>query len=162
MRVPPKRTSSPASAGKDAGTGPYTIGSWEPGQEFELTLEAYPDYWAGWDGEHYTEVVYRVVPEATTAAQLVQSGEVQFVDRLTPQLIDSLRSNENVQITETPSFQNLVVLANTASGPLADPKVRAAVLQGGRRGRASRPRWRVPWCPRRASSRPACWATPTR
>jgi len=115
--------------GGDAGTGPYTIGNWTPGDEFELTLEAYPGYWGGWDGSHYTEVVYRVVPEATTAAQLVQSGEVQFVDRLTPQLVDSLRTNDAVTVTETPSFQNLVVLANTASGPLKDPKVRAAVLK---------------------------------
>lgn len=116
-------------SGKDAGTGPYTIGDWSPGDEFELTLEAFPDYYGGWDGSHYDEVVYRVVPEATTALQLVQGGEVQFVDRLTPQLVDSLRGNPDVQISETPSFQNLVVLANTESGPLADPKVRAAVLK---------------------------------
>ena len=116
-------------SGKDAGTGPYTIAEWSPGEEFELTLTAFPDYHAGWEGPHYGEVLYRVVPEATTAMQLVQSGEVQFVDRLTPQLIDSLRGDPDVQITQTPSFQNLVVLANTASGPLADPKVRAAVLK---------------------------------
>ncbi|MFN8623442.1 MAG: ABC transporter substrate-binding protein [Chloroflexota bacterium] len=113
----------------DAGTGPYRIDSWEPGQEFELTLSADPGYWGGWDGSHYDQVVYRVVPEATTAAQLVQSGDVQFVDRLTPQLVDSLRNDDRVQITETPSFQNLVLLLNTASGPLADPKVRAAVAK---------------------------------
>ncbi len=53
--------------GGDAGTGPYTISSWEPGSEFELTLDAFPEYWGGWDGEHYEEVVFRVVPEVTTA-----------------------------------------------------------------------------------------------
>jgi peptide/nickel transport system substrate-binding protein len=116
-------------AAGDAGTGPYRIDSWEPGQEFELTLNKNPSYWAGWEGDHYTQVVYRVVPEATTAAQLVQSGEVQIADRLTPQLVDSLRNDDRVQITETPSFQNLVMLLNTASGPLADPKVRAAVAK---------------------------------
>jgi peptide/nickel transport system substrate-binding protein len=117
------------SAKGDAGTGPYSIASWDPGQEFELTLDKYPGYWGGWDGSHYDQVVFRVVPEATTAAQLVQSGDVQLVDRLTPQLIDSLRNDDRVQITETPSFQNLVLLLNTASGPLKDPKVRAAVAK---------------------------------
>jgi peptide/nickel transport system substrate-binding protein len=117
------------ASAKDAGTGPYTIASWEDGAEFELTLTAFPDYWGGWDGEHYTEVVYRYVPEPTTAAQLVQSGEVSYVDRLTPQLVDSLRNDERVQVVETPSFQNVVVLLNTASGPLADPAVRGAVAR---------------------------------
>jgi peptide/nickel transport system substrate-binding protein len=115
--------------GNDAGTGPYTISTWEPGQEYELTLDAYPDYWGGWEGDHYTEVAYRVVPEATTAAQLVQTGQVSFVDRLTPQLVDSLRNDERVQVVETPSFQNVVILLNTASGPLADLDVRKAVAR---------------------------------
>ena len=115
--------------GGDAGTGAYAISSWEPGQEFELTLDAFADYWGGWDGDHDDEVAYRVVPEATTALQLVKAGEVSLVERLTPQLIDSLRSDENVQIVETPSLQNLMVLFNTASGPLADPAVRAAVAK---------------------------------
>ena len=115
--------------GGDAGTGPYTISAWEPGSEFELTLDAFPDYWGGWDGEHYEEVVFRVVPEVTTAMQLVKAGDVQMVERLTPQLVDSLRGDDNVQIHETPSLQNLMVLLNTASGPLADPAVRAAVAK---------------------------------
>ncbi len=115
--------------GGDAGTGPYTISQWDPGQEFELTLDAFPEYWGGWDGAHYDEVVFRVVPEATTALQLVKAGEVSFVERLTPQLIDSLRTDENVQIVETPSLQNLMILLNTASGPLADPALRSAVAK---------------------------------
>ena len=69
------------------------------------------------------------MPEPTTAAQLVQSGEVSFADRLTPQIVDSLRNDDRVQVVETPSFQNVVVLLNTASGPLADPAVRAAVAK---------------------------------
>jgi peptide/nickel transport system substrate-binding protein len=117
------------ASAKDAGTGPYTIESWEDGAEFELTLTAYPEYWGGWDGDHYTEVVYRYVPEPTTAAQLVQSGEVSYVDRLTPQLVDSLRGDDRVQVVETPSFQNVVVLLNTASGPLGDPALRGAVAK---------------------------------
>jgi peptide/nickel transport system substrate-binding protein len=115
--------------GNTAGTGPYAIASWEPGAEFELTLEAFPEYWAGWEGDHYDAVDFRVVPEATTAVQLVQAGEVSFVERLTPQLVDSLRANEDVQVVETPSLQNLVLLLNTASGPLADPVVRKAVAR---------------------------------
>jgi peptide/nickel transport system substrate-binding protein len=115
--------------GKDAGTGPYTIASWKPGDEFELTLSKYDAYWGGWQAPHYTQVVYRVVPEVTTAAQLAQSGDVSYVDRLTPQLIASLKGNASLQVVETPSFQNLVALLNTASGPLKDPNIRKAVAK---------------------------------
>ncbi len=115
--------------GRDAGTGPYSIARWEPGAEFELTLAAYPDYWGGWDGAHYTEVVYRVVPEPTTAAQLVRAGEASYVARLNPQIVESLRNDPAVQVVETPSFQNVVILLNTASGPLADIRVRQAIAK---------------------------------
>ncbi len=115
--------------GKDAGTGPYQIASWKAGDEFELTLSKYDAYWGGWQGAHYTKVVFRVVPEVTTAAQLAQSGDVSYVDRLTPQLITSLKGNPALQVVETPSFQNLVALLNTASGPLKDPNVRKAVAK---------------------------------
>ena len=115
--------------GKDAGTGPYQIASWKAGDEFELTLSKYDAYWGGWQGAHYTKVVFRVVPEVTTAAQLAQSGDVSYVDRLTPQLITSLKGNPALQVVETPSFQNLVALLNTTSGPLKDPNVRKAVAK---------------------------------
>ncbi len=115
--------------GKDAGTGPYQIASWKAGDEFELTLNKYDGYWGGWQGAHYTKVVFRVVPEVTTAAQLVQSGDLSYVDRLTPQLTASLRSNPDLQVVETPSFQNLVALLNTTSGPLKDLNVRKAVAK---------------------------------
>jgi peptide/nickel transport system substrate-binding protein len=69
------------------------------------------------------------VPEVTTAAQLAQSGDVSYVDRLTPQLITSLKGNPALQVVETPSFQNLVALLNTTSGPLKDPNVRKAVAK---------------------------------
>jgi len=115
--------------GKDAGTGPYTVASWKTGDEFELTLARFDGYWGGWEGAHYAKVVFRVVPEATTAAQLVQAGDVSYVDRLTPQLTDSLRGNGALQVVETPSFQNVVALLNTKSGPLADPDIRRAVAK---------------------------------
>jgi len=115
--------------GKDAGTGPYQIASWKAGDEFELTLDKYDGYWGGWQGAHYTKIVFRVVPEVTTAAQLVQSGDLSYVDRLSPQLTGSLKTNPDLQVIETPSFQNLVALLNTASGPLKDLNVRKAVAK---------------------------------
>jgi peptide/nickel transport system substrate-binding protein len=113
--------------GNDAGTGPYTVSEYNPGDEIELRLEAYPDYWGGWDGERYENYVFRVTPEANTAAQLLRAGEVTMVQRMSPQLWDSFEGEEGFETTSAPSWQTLLALLNTADGPLADERVRDAV-----------------------------------
>lgn len=116
--------------GHDAGTGPYTAGKWQRGQEIELTLNAYDKYWGGWSGSHYKRVVFRVVPQATTAAQLLQSGQVSYVEQLTPQLWQSFQGASDVSRTSRPSWQNLFAFFNTADGPMSDVRLRKAVSYG--------------------------------
>jgi peptide/nickel transport system substrate-binding protein len=116
--------------GHDAGTGPYTVQSWHQGQEVELRQTAYQQYWRGWHGAHYSAVDYWVVPSVTTSAQLIRAGKVSFVSRLNPQLWASFKSDSDVRTTETPSWQNLLALLNTKSGPLADARVRQALSYG--------------------------------
>ncbi|MEU4329465.1 ABC transporter substrate-binding protein [Nonomuraea dietziae] len=111
----------------DAGSGPYTIDTWAKGKETELTLKAFDDYWGGWKPGQYKKVAFRVTPELTTAWQLLKNGEVNFVQRLNPQLFAQAGSTPGVQATRTPSFQNLMLLFNTESGPLKDVKVRQAL-----------------------------------
>jgi peptide/nickel transport system substrate-binding protein len=111
----------------DAGTGPYTIDTWQKGKETELTLKAYEDYWGGWKPEQYKKIAFRVTPEITTAWQLLQKGEVNFVERLNPQLFEQAGATQSVQISQTPSFQNLLLLFNTATGPMKDVKIRQAL-----------------------------------
>jgi peptide/nickel transport system substrate-binding protein len=115
------------AAGHDAGTGPYMVKSWQKGQEVELRQVEYPTYWGGWKGPHYTEVDYWVVPSVTTSAQLIRARKVSFVERLNPQLWASFASDSSIRTTASPSWQNLLALLNTKSGPLADVRVRQAV-----------------------------------
>ena len=116
--------------GNDAGSGPYTVDAWNEGQEVELRLKAYPDYWQGWDGAHYDNYVFRVVPTATTSAQLLRDGQVTFAARLTPQLYDSFDGQDGFTAASAASWQTLLALLNTKSGPLADPTVRQALSYG--------------------------------
>jgi len=113
--------------GNDAGSGPYTVDAWNEGQEVELRLKASPDYWQGWDGAHYDNYVFRVVPTATTSAQLLRDGQVTFAERLTPQLYDSFDGQDGFTAASAASWQTLLALLNTKSGPLADPAVRQAL-----------------------------------
>ncbi|MEA2377070.1 MAG: peptide/nickel transport system substrate-binding protein [Thermoleophilaceae bacterium] len=113
--------------GNEAGTGPYQLASWKKGQDVEVRLKQYPKYWGGWKGRHYDRLVFRVVPAATTAAQLLRSGEVDFVQRLGPQLASSFKNDENVVVTAQPSWQNLIAMYNTQRPPLDDKRVRQAI-----------------------------------
>ncbi|MQA01822.1 MAG: ABC transporter substrate-binding protein [Streptosporangiales bacterium] len=110
--------------GNDAGTGPYTAGDWEQGEEIELTLDKYGKYWGGWSGNRYSRVVYRVVPQDTTAAQLARSGEVSFVQQMSPHLWKTFKDDKSVTRPARNSWQNLFALFNTESGPLADKRAR--------------------------------------
>ncbi len=111
----------------DAGTGPYTLQTWNSGQEFEVILKKFPKYWGGWQGSHYTKVVFRVVPQDTTAAQLLRSGQVNFVEQMSPTLWKSLKGAPGVTLASSPSWQNL--LAQLNSQALSLP-VRQAISYG--------------------------------
>ena len=115
------------AAGHDAGTGPYAVQTWQKGQEVELRQVQYAKYWGGWKGAHYGQIDYWVVPSVTTSAQLIRAGKVSFVERLNPQLWASFKSDASIRTTASPSWQNLLALLNTKSGPLADVHVRQAV-----------------------------------
>ncbi len=125
----PSKLTAWFNAGHDAGTGPYTVAQWSKGAETELRLKAFQKYWGGWSGHHYTRVIFRVVPTASTAAQLLQSGQVSWVEQLTPQLWKSLKGQPNITTTSTSSYQNLFAMLNTASGPLKNADVRRALAE---------------------------------
>src|ERR1700756_53942 len=103
---------------------PYTLQAWNNGQEFEVILTAFAKYWEGWNGPHYKKVVFRVVPQDTTAAQLLRSGQVNFVEQMSPTQWKSLRSAPGVKLVSSPSWQNLLAQLNAPALPVA---VRQAV-----------------------------------
>jgi peptide/nickel transport system substrate-binding protein len=108
----------------DAGTGPYTIQSWQHGQQ--VTLVRFPDYWGGWSGKHFSKVVVRSVPEEATRRELVERGQADLVGVLTPQDYDQLSHNSRVRVVLGPTTQvNFLVM--TEAGPLASPYARQAL-----------------------------------
>jgi peptide/nickel transport system substrate-binding protein len=108
----------------DAGTGPYTLQSWNNGQEFEVVLKAFPGYWGGWKGPHYKKVVFRVVPQDTTAAQLLRAGQVNFVQQMSPTQWKSLQGVPGIRLVSSPSWENLLAQLNT---PTLSMPVRQAI-----------------------------------
>jgi peptide/nickel transport system substrate-binding protein len=101
------------NAPHDAGTGPYELQTWNKGQELEVILKAFPGYWGGWKGPHFKKVVFRDVPQDTTAAQLLRSGQVSFVEQLRPSLFNSFKNTPGIRLVTAPSWQNLLAQLNT-------------------------------------------------
>lgn len=112
--------------GNDAGTGPYTITSYEPGQR--LIIDRFDDYWGGWSEGQFTKVVFEVVEDPTVAEQMIRAGEADFTYNLPFENYAALESISDVVVDRTPSFQNLLALLNTRKPPLDDPKVRQALI----------------------------------
>jgi len=104
----------------DAGTGPYTVQTWNKGQEFEVILKSFPGYWGGWSGPHFKKIVFRMVTQDSTSAQLLRSGQVSFVQQIGPSVWKSFQGNSGIRTVSSPSWQNLVAQFNakTLSLPL--------------------------------------------
>src|SRR5438477_6194635 len=113
------------NAGHDTGTGPYTAQTWNKGQEFEVYLKQFGKYWGGWSGSHFTKVVFRVVPQDTTAAQLLRSGQVTFVEQISSSLWSSFKGDSSITTVSSPSWQNLLAQLNVKALSLP---VRQAIL----------------------------------
>jgi peptide/nickel transport system substrate-binding protein len=115
------------NAPHDAGTGPYTVQTWNKGQEFEVILKAFPGYWGGWQGPNYKKEVFRVVTQPSTSAQLLRSGQVTFVEVISPSLWKSLQGAPGIRTVSSASWQNLVAQLNAKSLSLP---VRQAISYG--------------------------------
>jgi peptide/nickel transport system substrate-binding protein len=114
------------NAGHEAGTGPYTIESYEPGQR--MVLSRFDDYWGGWVEGQFDKVVFEIVEDPTVAEQMIRSGEADFTYNLPFENYAALAEAEGVTVDITPSFQNLLGLLNSRKPPLDDPKVRQALV----------------------------------
>lgn len=106
------------------GTGPYKITSFDPAQQ--LAMEKYDGYWGGWDGAHFDKIQLRAVAEETTRRQLLEQGDADIVDTLTPEDITALKSNPNLAVLENKSTE-VVYFVMTEYGPLEKPEARQAM-----------------------------------
>jgi peptide/nickel transport system substrate-binding protein len=115
-------------AENSAGTGPYTISHFEPG-DYELTK--FDDYW-GTDPfvpACYSPVHIRVIPDFTTQALELESGGLDL-------MIHGIAKNDvprfeeqGFEIFRTFGIDYVVLHLNTHEGPFSDAAVRAAVPQ---------------------------------
>lgn len=110
-------------AGIAAGTGPYMLDEYSPGEKVVLT--AYEDYWS--DEPYYDIVDIAITPDAVTAQQMLTAGEVDFSTSIPLENVESVAEQTGAEIRTANSPFNFVAMLNTTKPPLDDPLVRQAL-----------------------------------
>lgn len=106
------------------GSGPYRIVEFEPSDH--LVMEKYDRYWRGWQGNHFDRIVLRIVTEKETRRQLIEQGQADIVDSLTPEDFDALAQHPEIVVTR--SYATAVdYYTMTVAGPLVSPAARQAL-----------------------------------
>lgn len=111
--------------GHDYGTGPYKIQSASAGEEYVFVRD--DNYWGDWDDNQYKKVVVQIVKDAGTQRQLLEAGQVDYVDLVDRDSIEAMESAGTVSIDKIESMRQYCVCYNTGRSPLDDKLVRQAL-----------------------------------
>ncbi len=113
------------------GSGPFKFAAWQQGTE--IVLERNPDYrWSpstisNPGAPYLDQVVFKVIPDASTQLAALQAGEVDLIFVNSPTQISKLEADPDVQLIET-QLNSLIYLGfNCARAPLDQVTVRQAL-----------------------------------
>lgn len=104
------------------GTGPFRMISFE-GEEF--TYEANEDYWGGVPKSAYFK--YKYVPDPYTRLAGLQTGEVDFLERMEPEHATVVKSDENLVLVEKPCIELKYLSFHCTQPPMDNKLVRQAI-----------------------------------
>ncbi|MEM9428478.1 MAG: ABC transporter substrate-binding protein [Pseudomonadota bacterium] len=106
-----------------SGTGPYMFDTLVPQERLELVKN--PDYWDPERVPAHDRLVLLPMPEATTRAAALLSGQVDFIEAPSPDTIPRLES-AGMQIVTAPYPHNWSYQLNFVDGNFAKKEVRQA------------------------------------
>jgi len=112
-------------SGVDAGTGPYTLASYTPGEK--VVLEKYDDYWDPDRAATYETVDLAITADAVTAQQMLTAGEVRYSTQVPLENIETFENDPDYNVNVSKSPFNFLAFFNTTRPPLDDPAVRRAL-----------------------------------
>lgn len=107
----------------DNGTGPYTVTQWNQGST--LTLERYENYWG--ETPHNAEAVFHFIDDPATAANALQSGEIDLFTTSTADTTPLFESDDSFAVSQGDSTSWMTLGFNSAKAPFDDVNVRRAV-----------------------------------
>ncbi|MGE3271377.1 MAG: ABC transporter substrate-binding protein [Chloroflexota bacterium] len=109
---------------KPIGTGPFKFVSWRA--DADLRLEANDQYWGGPPAAK--TLVMKHIPEIAARMTSLETGEIDFTWRIPPDQIPGLKSNSELKIDTTPSYQYYFMWMNSSRDVFADKRIRQAMI----------------------------------
>jgi ABC-type transport system substrate-binding protein len=108
---------------KPVGAGPFMLDSFKPGQE--VTVKAFPDYWAG--KPKLEKIVFKYIPEAPTRISALKTGSVDVIDAIPSHMVSGLKKSPNLQVLSKPGLRPMGLAILTTREPYTDIRVRKAL-----------------------------------
>lgn len=109
----------------EAGSGPYTLVSFEPEQQF--TMEKFPDYFKGWEGSHADRVIFRVIKEEATRRLALENGDIDWAYVGSSDVFEVLKNTEGIKTYSDPTLNQLYFAFFNQNEYLKDARVRQAI-----------------------------------
>lgn len=106
------------------GTGAYKLTEFDPG--IGAKLEKHRNYFFE-DRGHFDSVDVTVVHDATARQSALQTGEVDFIGGVKPQLADLMAKLPGVKVAEVTGMQHYLYAMNTTVAPFDNNHVRLAL-----------------------------------
>lgn len=104
------------------GTGPFKLVEMTPDR---AELEYFEDYWG--PEPEVERVVYRLIPEFAGRLTAIVNGEVDIITQIPPDQIDAVERYDEITVKGVNIFNMHMLIYNTGSPPLNDPKLRRAM-----------------------------------
>lgn len=125
--IPPKYVKEKGNtyiATHPIGTGPFKFVKWD--KDDQLVMEANPSYFRG--TPPIKTAIFRPIPEATTRVAALQTGGVDIITNVPPNLIPQIEGSGQASISTTPSARSIYLGIDTLKGgPMADKRMRQAL-----------------------------------
>ncbi len=118
--------------GSPMGTGPFKFVSAQPGLT-EIVLERFDDYYGGSPDLEpvgpacVSTAIFRVIPEASTRVAALLAGEVDIIQAVPPDLVDTLAQTPGIQVKSAPGTQPKWMEMNITEAPFDDVRIRQAL-----------------------------------
>lgn len=106
-----------------ASFGAYYVTDFKPNDE--ITMKGNENYWDG--APSIDNLVMRLVPDASSRTQLLQTGSADVAMGIPPVEWSALSGNEEINTSAFPTANALQIWINTTKNPTDDPNLRRAI-----------------------------------
>ena len=106
-------------ASNSAGSGPFALGEWRPGQS--ILLKRNENYWG--TAPSLARILIRHVADSSAQRSMLEAGEIDIANRLRPDDFDAIAANPGLSVIKGRSGNIYYLGLNVRNQYLANPKV---------------------------------------